>query len=532
MCRIFMREEKLFEKIIIRLTLITLLLILINNVAFSGLDYVCKKDFLLSNAVLVIAVIAAGVGARNCKRSNDSGEVFSIKLRWILAILFVVQIVISYEILFTTNTWDVARILNSAEALAMGDTSGVDSYYFSCYPNNQLLLMYFTYVFKLLAAFNVYDLEHRLLFLVIIQCGLSTATAGLVYKIVEDELKASGKSEVVSKRYALTSLGIYIFLIGLSGFNVVTYTDMMALIFPVAALRIYQIIGTCENLYTRFGLYVALGAICYLGYKMKPTVIIVLIAIMLMELVAFVRTVFYRVEDNRLKSVSVKAVGIISIIVGIGLAVAVFGLFRNNLNIQTDPEQNTGVLHMLMMGLNEENDGVCTMEDIGYSLSFDNRADRTEGQIRVIKDRLSNYGVIGFLRHTSRKALVVFNDGTFGYGDEAGFFDVRFNRGGKVASFLQLVYNPETGIFKLLSTILQLIWIMILLLAAYFCFFTIQRKESHSKIETIILLSILGIIIFDLLFEARARYVLLYVPFFIMASSIGLGCLLEWGNSK
>ena len=52
------------------------------------------------------------------------------------------------------------------------------------------------------------------------------------------------------------------------------------------------------------------------------------------------------------------------------------------------------------------------------------------------------------------------------------------------------------------------------------------------KIETIILLSILGIIIFDLLFEARARYVLLYVPFFIMASSIGLVCFLERGNSK
>ncbi|MBQ1547332.1 MAG: hypothetical protein IIZ61_02970, partial [Lachnospiraceae bacterium] len=46
---------------------------------------------------------------------------------------------------------------------------------------------------------------------------------------------------------------------------------------------------------------------------------------------------------------------------------AIFNTAYNSLGIDYDPEKNTGPLHMIMMGLNDENHGVVKLTDVSFS---------------------------------------------------------------------------------------------------------------------------------------------------------------------
>lgn len=114
------------------------------------------------------------------------------------------------------------------------------------------------------------------------------------------------------------------------------------------------------------------------------------------------------------------------------------------------------------------------------------------------------------------KTLVIFNDGTFGWSEEGGFYDVLYSDKNSIASpfFKNLYYEDGDG-YIYISTMQQFIWLMVL-------FNSIGIIIVNQKEKLIIILSLIGIIIFNLMFEARARYIILYVPFFIMATMLSL----------
>lgn len=88
---------------------------------------------------------------------------------------------------------------------------------------------------------------------------------------------------------------------------------------------------------------------------------------------------------------------------------------------------------------------------------------------------------------------------------------------------LKEIYYPEGDKYSLYTYISQSIWLMIL----GGCFIEgILSLKRPSKERCVVFLSIIGITLFNLLFEARARYLLLYVPFFILLT----GCC--WNDAK
>ena len=68
--------------------------------------------------------------------------------------------------------------------------------------------------------------------------------------------------------------------------------------------------------------------------------------------------------------------------------------------------------HWLMMGLT--GDGGFNLDDVKYTQSFPNIDEKKAANIEVIKQRLSDYGFIGTIKHMTNKSVHnTWGDGTY-----------------------------------------------------------------------------------------------------------------------
>ena len=92
-------------------------------------------------------------------------------------------------------------------------------------------------------------------------------------------------------------------------------------------------------------------------------------------------------------------------------------------------------------------------------------------------------------------------------------------------SIREIFYIPDKGNgvasarskYKYFQTIEQGIWLAVL-------FFSIFSVLGHKKSRVIVsmMLGVIGLIVYEMLFEARARYIYTYVPIFILLAVFGL----------
>lgn len=386
--------------------------------------------------------------------------------------------------------------------IANGQTEGLTNFYFSIYPNNQCIVLIQSLILKLNNVIGIFDTENGLIFIILLQCVISSFAGKCLYDIIQ---------KIINSIH-LSWLGwiTYVVLLGLSGWNVVAYIDMIAIAFPVMILKLYILLKEDSKSYMKWFFIISLS---YWGFKIKPTVVIILIAIILSDIVLIIKD---------LKKANIRKIKKIAAIIGmavisITLYSSIFSMAVSRSGLKIDKEANFGSLHMIMMGLNPVNHGVWYEEDVSLSQGISNKAERKQAQKEVIFQRLKDYGFSGLMSHLTKKSLINFNDGTFAWGCEGGFYDVVYPDKNHLASpFLKSLYYNRGSRYSFTSTVEQLFWITILF-GSIGIILSIKNRES-----LVVLLSLVGIILFNYLFEARARYILLYVPFFIIATMISM----------
>lgn len=192
--------------------------------------------------------------------------------------------------------------------------------------------------------------------------------------------------------------------------------------------------------------------------------------------------------------------------------------------IVIDKDGQFTLTHFAMMGLNYDTDGTFYDMDVYYSESFPNVAERQAGNLKVIKERLAEYGFTKVMNHTARKLLVTYGDGTFAWGNEGNFYyKLKDDKNMIVSPFLKSIYYNNGKNFRLFSSILQIIWIFILAGTTGIIFIIKKNIQKKEKI-LVLALSVIRLTIFEILFEARARYLYTYIPFYIILAVFG------WNN--
>lgn len=486
------------------------LIICFLNLFYSSENYACKKTFLLSNIQLfllgVFTIVFIWILSYLLVRKNIHIQLKKINITTLTIIFFIVQIYVFYNMYFHADIWDPATIYKSAELISRGEVNGLDNSYFSMYPNNQLIVYLQSIMIRLNRIFGIWDSE-GFFFMIVVQCLLSSWTGKLLY----ENLRLLNCSE----KYSLIGWIVYVLLLGLSGWNVVTYTDMMGLIFPIAIFRVYLALKNKEKVMMK---WLTIVALTYWGSKIKVTVLIIFLALVISEVIQFIHDFEIQTFFRKIKTFA-------KFTIAGGLSIFLFAnLF--NIAIQStgliiDKEANMGTLHWMMMGLNPENDGVYFYDDVVLSQKIENKSERTQAQIDKINERLRDYGIKGFVEHIGRKSLIDFNDGTFAWGCEGGFYgEIYPDKNSVISPFLKSLYYEEGSRYLYFSTLEQFMWII-----TFFGSIGIVIVNHGKKDIIVISLSLIGIIMFNLMFEARARYMILYVPFFIMAAMVSWqGC--------
>lgn len=420
-------------------------------------------------------------------------------VKYAAILLFIVQ-VYSVKTYYFYTGWDVWTVTDFAAALAHGED--VSWYgYFSTYPNNLLLALLFSFIEKAVHALGLHDLEYAAL--LVMQCAIVSVTGVLTFRIVK----------LLTNRESMAWMGyiLYILLIGTSPWVVIPYSDATGLLLPVLILWLYLNHRKYKHTAVTWGILAALAVI---GYRVKPQIVILLIAIGMIELL------------NSIGKKKWNGKAICGAILGIVLA----GMFTNLVitcaPLELNSEAKFGIPHFFMMGLNEERMGVWAEEDVIFSGSFATSAERNQADLERAVDRIRTMGPAGLIKHGVRKTLTNYYDGTFAWAVEGNFFRIVPEEKKIPLSdlFRSLYYTgdyAETGKYHWTwANVEQMLWMTVLFLSV----FCSQRKHENTRV---VMLGILGLTLFELLFEARARYLYTYVPLYITLACCGFETLRE-----
>lgn len=415
--------------------------------------------------------------------------------RWLFtAVTGIYQLFILYEIAGETG-FDSGIVKWAAKSSSIEQGSYLYNY-FSQYPNNLALMFserWINHAMKFMGMVN-FTIVLDVINLILIDIAII-----LIYRMLKEHFH----------RIFLWRLLPLVFLI--TPWVVVVYTDTAVLPFIAGMMFILQTMihqlkkHTSTPLWSIF-LGLLFGIVAVGAYLLKPTAIIIVIAIVI-ELVLNYRSISRQVNTKYLMLALVMAA------VSFGTGYKINGALLSgqqfiaiNTNITTTPS------HFVMMGMNKATGGGYSQEDFLYSAKYSNRRDQNQANLKVIKHRLRNFGVVGYLKFLVQKNYHNTSDGTLGWLQEGDFFS---KPSFKQHQFIKSFFYKWGSRVTIYQTIAQILWIGII--AGLILSFL-----DHSLFSRILRLSQLGLLLFLLFFEGgRARYMIQFLPITYVLAVIG-----------
>lgn len=475
----------------------------------------------LPNIVLVLLLAVASYGVYRCLGRSERRMSSLRSLRdahpkaLIVAPLALFAVQCGVYLLSGVNTgWDAHEVASIALVPApLSEHFDLFwSTYVARYPNNHFIIWCLRMIEALRAT--LFPFANPYTVFALVACFATSLSFGLFMR-----LSSALLSDV---RAELCADIVYVLLICCSPWFMIPYTDTFGLCLCTIVLWCLVCV---RNPWAKWALVGFFGII---GYAIKPTAIFCLAA-------AVVASAAVRLSPAKLKSAALSG---LCLVAGIALAGLVVSSAKASLHVTWEPEAEFTIDHYLMMGLNRETDGSFHDPDVEFTASQPDVETRKMANRQVAAQRLGDFGVGGLAGHLLRKLLLNYNDGTFSWGVEGGFYDFARPTTGWLADLLRSVYyssSPSYGVFR---TLQQLLWIMVLGLIP--CTLLGVRGSKGARMLdddklvalATMLASIVGVTIFLLIFEARARYLFLYGAFFVLLAGNGMQALLAYAEGR
>ena len=395
------------------------------------------------------------------------------KKKIIVGILLGLQFIlllISAFVISSIPQVDLIHILTEINSL--NDTGSIlNSVYYSVYPNNRFLLII------LYGLQKIIPISNQILFSLLSTICISVMSL-FTYKTV---------NKVWDLNKGLLSLFICvlspIFYLYVSYY----YTDVLML--PFASILIYLIVKTKDekNLKSNVLYGLLIGIIAIIGYKIRAVAIFILVAY-------FVYLIFTKKILIVLKKFA-------PIIIGTILTITCIDTIENKFFTNVNVDKEFPMTHWIMMGVNEKSYGYYSQDDYNLSSSASNVSERTDLNIKEIKNRLSDLGPFGTVKLLVVKLVSVWGKGDYSY-----------------QKYLELVndFNPSYSYLLedkniVINYLLQFSKIVVMFMAIISL---INIYKSGKK--SIIAISLFGAVFFYLVWEVCPRYGLSFLPWLIL----------------
>ena len=244
----------------------------------SVIEFNMKIVFIIS---ILFLIVILGIYLCVIKNKGRIKRFYSNKKSRIITgvvagiVILGIQIIIARCFYYPVG-WDVKILRESAQAMFFNES--VDYLYFQMFPNNVFLLWVFKNICYISNLFPSLDYEFALVIFNIIVIDLGVFMTILISKKIFG-LKLS----------VLTGILSSVLLIFSPWMNVV-YSDTIGLFFPVLIFYLYLKCDDCKKTWSKAILYILIGLASVIAFQVKPTNIIILIAI-------FISMFFFRVNN-------------------------------------------------------------------------------------------------------------------------------------------------------------------------------------------------------------------------------------------
>ncbi len=424
---------------------------------------------------------------------------FDIRSHWVLAGWFAALLLLQWLVarsLWFYPGWDVESVHQAAFALAEG--GAVEKEYFALCPNNAALAVLLSVPLSVAARLGK-DVPYTVLvYLSELLVNLSCLLAMLCVRTLTK-----------SRAAWLGALLLCTGWIALSLIATVPYTDTFAVLFPVLALYV-----VLRKKLPPFVKWLLVSLICFVGASVKPTALILLLALVL---VLGLNTLF----SGQLRTAWMR---VLIVVAALALGAAGGTLWQRSavgyMSGEAVPQAQLSETHYLMLGMNGYSFGGHTNEDVAFSTSFATLAERRQANLARAWERVSGRGFAGNLTFFSTKAYKAFCDGTMAQSKSFLVMETPA-RTGRWASLLKQIFFADGKYNALFQTVQQVLWLLILLLSLV----AMLAKPAHPKVTAILAVTLAGLGLYLMLFEVWPRYLYLYSPVFVVLAAVGIDTL-------
>lgn len=412
--------------------------------------------------------------------------------------------------------WDARVVLDAAISLSSGSDLGDYPYdYFSRYPNNIPLLAIDRLIVWGASSLNVS------LGTAIALCN-AAAVAVISFSVFVMTQCIGGRKE------AFVAQGLVVVLFGFSPWLAVPYTDLpVAALIAVSSAAVVAAMQPLLSTAAVAGLCVLSGLSAGTAISLKPTAVILLIALS-------TATIVGAGQGNR-RAFALRTSGTVTLAVIVAiLGTAALPMATGLDTSQLDSTRAFPMHHFARMGLLEtpgDNGAVRyggydakAVEQMGRATSV---AERKAMSTDAIAARLHELGPGGYATFLAKKAVWIWSDGTFGSWVEGIDQKESLQRNGPLSTSIQQVLHPSGRYWPAWSSAVTGIWLALIASTAILLWRQAKRPEL-----VLMSLCLVGIGAFSLLFEGRARYLIIFVPIAITLLSSLLAPVSDFNKSR
>lgn len=441
--------------------------------------------------IVIISIIYKKLSKKFAKLNDKKTFIFYVI---VVALMTALQFIIGYKVR-TNPTWDLGIVMKAAnEIITNGQMTNMAGY-FANFPNNIFNALFLAVVYKFFGIF-----------------GISTWNVpALIVNVIFMQLAIYYMFQIARKLFGNYSacfvLVLAFMFVPFYPYSPICYTDTLSMFIPVAL--IYYLMKITDNTDSNINFIYCfiIGVLIFLAYRIKVTALIVMIAYFI---IIILRMVCKRFKLKRaLLAIFIIAFAFFSI----NLVYVKVVDHSNVLGYKYKDTKKIPYTHWIMMGT--YNMGAFSSDEYDYTFSFPDYESRKEANIKKIKERLKErktQGTIKFLNY--KLAVQTWGSGTYDFETilpsnmvkKSNFHEFFLTQG---KYFEYVFYYCNTFHFSML------ILIIISLIAS------LTNKKTNYLLN-VMQLSMFGLMLFLMLWETRSRYMLNYIPIYILLMTSGI----------
>lgn len=420
-----------------------------------------------------------------------------------ILLLLIIQLIFAY-IFAVVPSWDFGEIYAGVVQTALGETSISSYYYFYVYPNNIAYGMLLSSVFSIASFVGISSVTILGMIGILLNIICIDVSLLMIYKIQKEYFPQDKRNLFWLFTIMYTPFITYV---------PIFYTDTLSLPFIVGA--IYCLLNVIAQKKQKINIFFS-GLLLGIGYCLKPTTIIIVIAFIIFYL-------FFVKINEQFKKRVLKIAGILLVFILPIMTISIYkeiAFDKDKLDKESIP-----TTHWIMMGLT--GNGGYNQEDVNFTKSIVGKKEKSNENIKVIKQRFTNLveenKVIKFY---TNKAIYVWGDGTYYAPAKLAVEPL------KELNVKSTILPSDSNRNKLFIILAQSQMIIVITSIILGMLFRKYLNEKQRDLQLFLNITIFGVFMFFLIWEARSRYLVSLLPIILLSSCLEITSIYNFIESK